>query len=152
MISLIATAKRTFVCFSSAFGRPRSANTLPELATTRGLSFGFAIPHLKVHPGLLKSPAYLFNSPFCRSYASGRLLLESVEHVNHTFKSARVNRTIGVSTMIFDNLEYARTFSLPRLRVRMLADELGNTERGADLVLDCTWEREQVFLTRPDPE
>jgi hypothetical protein len=54
--------------------------------------------------------------------------------------------------MIFDNLEYARTFSLPRLRVRMLAAELGNTERGADLVLDCTWEREQVFLTRPDPE
>src|SRR5882672_8343174 len=49
MIRFIATARRTLVCFSSALGNRRSANTLPELpATSSFLLFLFAMPRLGV--------------------------------------------------------------------------------------------------------
>src|SRR6266496_1461517 len=43
MICWIATARRTFVCFSLASRSPRSANTFPELRTTDSLFRLFAI-------------------------------------------------------------------------------------------------------------
>jgi len=53
--SLIAKARRTFVCRSSASAKPRSANTFPELLTILPLrpALGFAISALIVLPGQL---------------------------------------------------------------------------------------------------
>src|SRR5229473_8694745 len=42
----MATARRAFVCFSSAFGRPRSAKTFPELGIIPVLFFRAAISYL----------------------------------------------------------------------------------------------------------
>jgi hypothetical protein len=56
--SLIAKARRTFVCRSPASVKPKSANTFPELRTIFPLNFavGFAISILMVLSGEFQAP------------------------------------------------------------------------------------------------
>jgi hypothetical protein len=50
-----------------------------------------------------------------RAYARGRLLLEAVQDINRSLKAHRIDGPERIATMLFDQLEDPRTFTLPRL-------------------------------------
>src|SRR2546422_10913572 len=101
----MATARRTFVCFSSALGRPRSAKTLPELGTTSGLFFLLAISHLIVRPGFIEPSTNQLDIFPRRLYPARRLLLERMKHVDSTLKLDCINRPVGVRAVVLDHFK-----------------------------------------------
>lgn len=74
-----------------------------------------------------------------------------MEDVNDLVKPDRVDRPIGVATMILDDLEGASTLALPGFRLRMLAAELRQPESMAHLVLHRRGKAQEVPLRRADP-
>src|SRR5260370_17214137 len=70
---------------------PRSAKTLPELGTTFGLFFLFVISHLIVRPGFIESCTGQFDISPGSLYATRRLFLESMNHVNNSLKFDNVS-------------------------------------------------------------
>src|SRR5438067_1018046 len=85
------------------------------------------------------------------SAAARRFLLERVQYVDDVPKTNCVDRAISVAVEIVDHLEHARPLALPRLGVRMLAAELGQPQRVADLTLQRRREGKKVPLRRADP-
>src|ERR1700732_2551205 len=110
MIWLIATASRTFVCFSSALVTPRSAKTLPELGITSGLTLPFCISHLIVGPSIVEPSTNQHGIFPCRLYPARGLLLEGMKHVDRVLKFDRVHRSIGVSAMVLDSSGESRKY------------------------------------------
>src|SRR6266850_1182402 len=98
MIWFMATAKRTLVCFSSAWGSPRSVKTLPELRTTSVLFFAFAIMLLVILFGRLQSAADQIHVRFRCFDAFCRFLLKGMEHINGAFEADSVYRPIFSSS------------------------------------------------------
>src|SRR5882762_242469 len=102
MIRLIATAKRTRVCFSPASGRPRSANTLPELLTTTSLFLSLAISHLVILACYLESPRNQFHIRLGRLYAFRRFLLERMQYVSSVLELYAVYSPVGVPSIVLN--------------------------------------------------
>src|SRR5437870_537527 len=126
MIWFIATARRTFVCFSSASGNPRSAKTLPELRTMVVLLFLFAISNLVI---FLRSFQPLADQSHVRQaglHTFCRLLLEGVKHINCALKSNGVNRPIRIASMVFYDFEHSRAFTFPWFCLGMLSAKLSD--------------------------
>src|SRR5271170_5210984 len=85
---LTATASRTFESSSAASGRPRSAKTLPELATTLlTLLACLAIPRLVIYLCRLQAPLNHFNIRLRRARPTWRFLLKTVQDVQRMLKS-----------------------------------------------------------------
>src|SRR5262245_46429328 len=101
MIWFMATARRTFVCFSSASRNPRSANTLPELRTIVVLLFLFAIANLVIFLRSFQPLADPFHVRQTGLHTFCRLLLEDVKHINCVLKSHGVNGAIRIAPMVF---------------------------------------------------
>src|ERR1035438_1069269 len=127
MIWLIATARRTLVCFSSASRRPRSANTFPDPCTTKSLVLQFAISRLVILARGLEPVRNQFHVRLGRLHSPRRFLLEGMENIDGLAELHGIHRTIGISPVVLDDLENAGTFSLPRLSLRMLPAKLGHT-------------------------
>ena len=51
-----------------------------------------------------------------------------MEDVDHVLETHRVDRTIGIAVVAFDDLENAGAFALPRLGMGMLATKLRHAE------------------------
>src|ERR1019366_174361 len=120
MICWIATARRTFVCFSPASRSPRSANTFPELRTIDSLFLDslfrrFAISCLVVLAGHSQPTRDQLHITLGRLSALRRLLLERVQHINRMLELYRVHGPESIAAVVRDDLEDARTFALPRL-------------------------------------
>src|SRR5579863_4551584 len=125
----MATARRTLVCFSWALGRRRSAKTLPELLVMGilpsflGLAF-FGMACLIFDAGCVQ-PLRDYPDIFSRcANAAGRFLLENMEYIDGPRELDRIDGTIGAATIVFDDLQNARPFTLPGLSGGMLAAEL----------------------------
>src|SRR5262245_20459966 len=103
MIWFMATAKRTLVCFSAAWGSPRSVKTLPELRATSVLFFVFAITLLVILFGRFQSAADQIHVRLRCFDAFRRFLLKRMEHINGVFETDRVYRPIGIPTVVFDD-------------------------------------------------
>src|ERR1035438_837443 len=119
MICWIATARRTFVCFSPASRSPRSANTFPELRTIDSLFLDslfrrFAISCLVVLAGHSQPTRDQLHITLGRLSALRRLLLERVQHINRMLELYRVHGPESIAAVVRDDLEDARTFALPR--------------------------------------
>src|SRR6266496_1969676 len=118
----MATASRTLVRFSSAAGRPRSANTFPELAT-RLLLF-FAIPPLVILLSQLQPIPNEFRVGLCRFDTLWGLFLEGVQHIDRTLKSHCINRPVCVASKILNDFQHSRSFALPRLGLGVFTAKL----------------------------
>ena len=84
--------------------------------------------------------------------APGRFLLEGVQYINSAVKPHRVDRTVGVASVVLDNFKHSGPSSLPGFCLWVFPPKLGNTQTEADLILDRLRKRPQVFLGRPDPK
>src|ERR1700690_50222 len=83
-----ATASRTFVSSSAASGRPRSAKTLPELATTLlTLLACLAVPRLVICLRRLEASLNHFNIRLRRARPTWRFLLKTGQDVQRMLKS-----------------------------------------------------------------
>src|SRR5271156_937255 len=133
---LMATARRTLVCFSSARGRPRSAKTLPELGITPSLFLVLAMLRLVVLFCQSKTLRDQVDIRLGRSDATGRFLLENVQHVDGALKPYRIGGPVRVAAIVLDDLKDAWPLASPRFRAGMLSSELGDAKSGADFVLD----------------
>ena len=71
-----------------------------------------------------------------------------MQDINNSGKPHRVSGPERISPMIFDNLEYAGAFALPRLGVRMLAAKLRQPERVTHVGLNLLREGLIVLLRR----
>src|SRR6266478_2981715 len=116
MICWIATARRTFVCFSSPLRSPRSANTLPELRTTDSLFRPFAISLLVVLAGHSEPPRNQLDVGLRRLSALRRLLLERMQDIDCVLELYRVYRPVRIAAVVRDDFQHAGAFALPRLR------------------------------------
>src|SRR6266566_6299976 len=152
MICWIATARRTFVCFSSASRSPRSANTFPELRATDPLFRPFAISCLVVLAGDSEPPRNQVHIALSRLSALRRLLLERMQHVNRMLELYHVHGPVSIAPVVGDDFQNARAFALPRLRFRMLAAKLRHAESGSDVVFHCLRKLPALVLRRADPK
>src|SRR5208282_5838713 len=139
MICWIATARRTFVCFSPASRSPRSANTFPELRTTDSLFLDtlfrpFAISRLVVLA--------------CHSATSSGTRAARKAHA----RTSPYTRPVSIAAMVRDNFQDARPFAFPRLRFRVLAAKLRHAEGGSYFVLHGLGKLHEVVLRRADPK
>src|SRR2546425_13363991 len=107
MICWIATARRTFVCFSSALRSPRSANTLPELRTTDSLFRPFAISCLVVLAGHSEPPRNKLDVGLRRLSALRRLLLKRMHYINRMLELYRVSRPVSIAAVVGNDFQHA---------------------------------------------
>src|SRR5260370_11941486 len=119
---------------------PRSAKTLPELGTTFGLFFLFVISHLIVRPGFIESCTGQFDISPGSLYATRRLFLESMKHVNSSLKFDRVNRPKGVCAKVLDHLKDPWALAPPRFRVLTLSPKLSTAETRSNIIDHSLWE------------
>src|SRR5260370_8471977 len=109
---------------------PRSAKTLPELGTTFGLFFLFVISHLIVRPGFIESCTGQFDISPGSLYATRRLFLESMKHVNSSLKFDHVNRPKGVCAKVLYHLKDPWAPAPPSLPVWLLSPTLTPLKTG----------------------
>src|ERR1700680_2189954 len=113
-LSRIASCTRTLR--SSASGKPRSTSTSPLPESTVSVSVFFArIAHLIVR--LCPSQALMDQDDVVLgcTHAGGRLLLEAVQYIDRLLKAHSEDNPERIAPMLFDQLEDARPFTLPRL-------------------------------------
>src|SRR5271170_8394666 len=117
MICWIASARRTFVCFSPASRSPRSANTFPELRTIDSLLLDslvrpFAISCLVVLAGYFEPPRNQVDIALGCFSSPRRFLLERMQHVNRMLELYRVHGPVSISAMVGDDFQNAGSFAL----------------------------------------
>src|SRR5271156_843445 len=110
MICWIASARRTFVCFSAASRSPRSANTFPELRTSDSLFLDslvrpFAISCLVILASHLEPPRNQFNIALGCFSSPRRLLLERMQHVNRMLELYRVHGPVSIAAVVGDDFQ-----------------------------------------------
>src|SRR5579871_5862881 len=103
MIWLIVTARRAFVCFSSASGSCRSLKTFPELGVTEVL-FLFCETCFIVFLCYPQPFSDQIDIRLCCLRTTPRFFLEGVKYVYRAFKAHRVNCPKSIGAMIFYNL------------------------------------------------
>src|SRR5579862_6119073 len=96
----MATARRTFVSFSSAFGSWRSAKTLPELRVTCFPLPLVVMTCLVIFLSQFEPLGYQLNVFSWRFDSARGLLLKSVEHIDSIRKTNRIDRSICVAAII----------------------------------------------------
>src|SRR6185437_15562731 len=146
----MASASRTFVCSSSAFASPKSANTFPELISNSG-SFLLAMTLLIKLAGNLQPLPYVLHILLRRLDALLRFLLKRVKRVNHICEANRIDRTIRAPLIVLYDLEQTRALAFPRLARRMLFPKLGQFQRSAHCALDDFGELLHHPPCVPDP-
>src|SRR5271165_2785922 len=131
---LMATASLTFVSSSAASGRPRSAKTLPVLATALSTPLPrLAIPHLVIRLRRFKPSLNHFNIRLRRARSAWRFLPKTVQDVHRLLESHHIRCTKCVGLKIAHHLKDTRPETFPRLGIRVFAAILRNTHSDADL-------------------
>ena len=74
-----------------------------------------------------------------------------MEHIDHALEADGVDAAIGVALEALHDFKHTRAFAFPRLVLRMLASELGQTQRVPQIAHHFLRQRQQVGLGRPDP-
>src|SRR5258708_3988657 len=142
---LTATASRTFVSSSAASGRPRSAKTLPELATTLLTPLAcLAIAHLVICLRRLWAPLNHFTIRLRRARPTWRFLLKTVQDVQRMLKSHHIPCAKRVGFIIAHHLQDTRPETFPRLSIRIYPAILRNTQGGAHLTNHGIRHSEQI--------
>src|SRR5437764_6346037 len=119
MTPLIASARRSFVCRSSASAKPRSANTLPVprmIASSPWFvlsAFCFAMAGLVILLCDLQSSFDQVDIQLGGLDALGRFFLKGVKHVDDLLEAHEVDRPVSLSVMVFDQFEDTRALNLP---------------------------------------
>ena len=92
IIEQMRCTKSDLACKTSAFGRPRSLNTLPLLSITTLIKFFASTSNCHVLSlGQLQAELYQVDIGFGGLDAAFRLVLKSVQHVNRIRPSHRVH-------------------------------------------------------------
>src|SRR5688572_4259740 len=130
----ISTANATLVVRSSASGKPRSTNALPE-PTSIGifLLLLLAIARLVIGFCGCKPLVHEFDILPCRLDSRRRFLLKAMQNVNRVLEPDCVDRPIRVAAQVFDDLQHPRTDTFPGLRSRMPSAELRHSQRPTNL-------------------
>jgi len=110
-----------------------------------------AIASLIVLLGDLQSLLDKFDIQRGRPDSARRLLLKSVENVDHLRKSNDIDDPIRVPCLVLDELKDTGAQTLPWLSGRVLSAELGDTERGSYLIFDRGRKGKKILLRRADP-
>src|SRR5271157_2579249 len=137
MVRSIRTTKPALIRCSSAPGRPRSANTLPELGS-RSRATLFGILHLSSQ--LFEPLSDQVHLRFWRSDPGLGLLLEGVDHVNRFSDRDRIDRAVGSARVIGRNLHHLAAKTMQWLGLGARFAQLRGVERIADVVLDASRE------------
>src|ERR1019366_5367842 len=139
----------------SASGRPRSANTLPELASTSmPLRARFAIPYLLCEClGYFEPGVNDLHVSFGSRYPAFALLLEAVEDKHRFLELDGVDGPIGSVGIVFDYLQHAGpSKALQCLGGTMLFAVLSEVQGVAEELPHTDGKSHQVLLAAPDPE
>jgi hypothetical protein len=74
-----------------------------------------------------------------------RFFLKRVQDIDGIRKANGIERPVGVSVMVFNDLQNSRPFALPRFRRRMLSAVLSRAESETGSALNLGWKSRDVL-------
>lgn len=101
--------------------------------------------------GGLQALGHEVNVPLGGPNAVGRLLLKRMKDVNRLLEPNRVDGSIRISVVRFDDFQHAWPEPLPRLCRRRRSAELRDPKGVSHVVLDRSGEAEEVTLRGSNP-